>query len=181
MFRRTRNRTIQPRKPDRCFSHCAFKYTVKSEDTIYNIAMKFGVSIHVLRIYNRHILNLNYIFPGDILCIPKSKPYCSFVTPTPNSPKDSYALVASSNGIYFLANLPPIEELGVDFIGYYAYAVTTFDYNYAALTRISKSPSIWVGEINEKGLDPSIKIIISAIKDKSKSNPPGDLVLFESS
>lgn len=174
-------RKLQSRKPKRCFNHCAVKYTVEKGDTIYKISSKFNVPINSFKKYNRHIPNLNYIIPDDVLCIPKPKPYCSFITPSANAPKDSYVIAASSNKIFFLANLPQIEKLKEDYNSYYAYAIGMFNYDYVELSNVSKNPSIWVGEIKKIDLDPFTKIIVSANKKNSSPNPPGDLILFENS
>ncbi|SKC87043.1 LysM peptidoglycan-binding domain-containing protein [Maledivibacter halophilus] len=173
------NRKIQPRKPQRCFNHCAIKYTVEKEDTIHKIASNFNISLRDLKKYNRHIMNLNYITEGDVICIPKPHPHCSFIEPSSNAPKDSYVLVASSNGICILANLPPIDRLKGDYNSYYAYAMGMFNYDYVKLSNVSKNPSIWLGEIKNIELNPFTKILISANKENSSLNPPGDLVLFE--
>lgn len=170
----------QPRQPQRCFSHCAIKYSIEPGDTIYTISSKFKVNVHDLKRYNLHIRNLSHLIPGDILCIPKQKPYCSFLTPTDNAPLDSYVIVAGSNGIYILANLPPITELEGDFNTYNAYAVSPFSHNFIELSCISKNPTIWSGQIHRVELNPLTQIYISANTNENSQNPPNELVLFES-
>ncbi|SHJ96213.1 LysM peptidoglycan-binding domain-containing protein [Paramaledivibacter caminithermalis] len=171
---------LKPRKPQKCFNHCAIKYTIQPGDTIRKISSKFRVNIYDLKKYNNHIRNLRYLIPGDVLCIPKPKPYCSFIPPTANAPKDSYIIVAGLNGIYVLANLPPIEKLDGNFQSYYAYAVTPFNFNYTKLSCIGKNPTIWSGQLHKVELNPITKIYVSANNDENNLKPPGDLILFES-
>ncbi|MCT4565017.1 MAG: LysM peptidoglycan-binding domain-containing protein [Maledivibacter sp.] len=173
-------RSNEPRKPQNCFKHCAFTYTVKLGDTLYKILSDFNVNIHELKRYNLHIRNLNHIIPGDVLCIPKPRPYCSFLTPTDSAPLDSYVVIAESNGIYLLANLPSITELKGDFDEYYAYAVNPFGKNFAKLSCISNNPTIWSGQINMIELNPFTRIYVSATNGKKKSDQANELILFES-
>lgn len=49
---------------------CVQYYTVVSGDTLYSIALRFGVSMWRIAECN-NILNLNYIRVGDVLCIPE--------------------------------------------------------------------------------------------------------------
>jgi len=48
---------------------CAYYHTVASGDTLYRIALLYGVSMWRIAECN-HIVNLNYIWAGDSLCIP---------------------------------------------------------------------------------------------------------------
>lgn len=185
MYRRSRQPrqsrgTREPREPQKCFNHCAIKYTVQLGDTINKITSNFNVNINDLKRYNLHIRNLNHIVPGDILCIPKPKPYCSFLTPTDNAPLDSYVIVTGSNGVYILANLPSITELEGDFNSYYAYAVSPFGKNFTELSCISKNPTIWSGQINRIELNPLTRIYVCAINNQKRSDSTNELILFES-
>ncbi len=172
-------RVSEPRRPERCYSHSAIKYTVKPGETMYEIASNFTMDVRDLMRYNRHIPNPRFLVTGDVLCIPKPWRLCSFLPPTKNTPKNSYALVSSLSGITCMASLPPVEELGEEYIGYFCYAVSEYDYEYVKLSNISKTPSIWIGTINSKSLEPNIKLIISADREKELSEPPGDFILFE--
>ncbi len=46
-------------------------YKVKNEDTLYNIAKRFGVSLDDLIAANPEIKDPNIIYPGQIINIPK--------------------------------------------------------------------------------------------------------------
>jgi len=175
-----RFKSLEPRKPERCYNHSSTRYTVKPGDTIYGIASRFEISMRDLVMYNRHIPNPRFLIPGDILCIPRKRTLCTFLYPTNAAPKNSYAVVSSLNGITCIANLPDIEALDGGYSGYYCYAVGPDDYSYVALSHISKSPSIWLGEFKKGALEPHIEIIISANIEKEPPKPPGDLLLFES-
>lgn len=170
----------KPREPQKCYSHCGTKYTIEEGDTIDEISSKFRADINDIRRYNLHIRNLNHLIPGDVLCIPTHKPYCSFLTPTDSAPKDAYVIIAGSKSIYVLANLPPIEDLDGDFGSYYAYAISPLDRNSIELSCISKDPSIWLGQIHRVELTPLTNIYISANNTGNRQNQSTELVLFES-
>ncbi|MFO8060587.1 MAG: LysM peptidoglycan-binding domain-containing protein [Bacillota bacterium] len=57
------------RVPDRCPSGWR-RYTVRSGDTMFSIARRFGVSLDQLIRANQHIADPTVIFPGDVLCVP---------------------------------------------------------------------------------------------------------------
>lgn len=49
-------------------------YTVKSGDTLFFIAKRFGVPLNVLIFANPQIPDPNVIYPGQVICIPASYP-----------------------------------------------------------------------------------------------------------
>lgn len=49
-------------------------YTVKSGDTMYFIAKRYGVPLNVLIFANPQIPDPNVIYPGQVICIPASYP-----------------------------------------------------------------------------------------------------------
>jgi len=51
-----------------------FPYTVQPGDSMWSIARKFGVSLDALIAANPQIPNPNLIFPGQIVCVPKTTP-----------------------------------------------------------------------------------------------------------
>lgn len=51
-----------------------FSYTVQPGDSMWSIARKFGVSLDALIAANPQIPNPNLIFPGQIVCVPRSAP-----------------------------------------------------------------------------------------------------------
>ena len=51
-----------------------FAYTVQPGDSMWSIARKFGVSLDALIAANPQIPNPSLIFPGQIVCVPGSKP-----------------------------------------------------------------------------------------------------------
>lgn len=62
---------VQP--PPRVPASCApgmEKYTVKPGDTMSSLARKFSVSLSNLIANNPHIPDPNFIYPGDVLCVP---------------------------------------------------------------------------------------------------------------
>ncbi|WP_432400601.1 LysM peptidoglycan-binding domain-containing protein [Wukongibacter sp. M2B1] len=175
-----RHRNLEPRKPEICYRHSATKYTVKRGDTLYSIASHFGISVHDLAMHNGHIPNPRFLITGDVLCIPKTKALCSFIYPTKEPPKNSYAVISRLNGITCITNLPEIESFGEEFVYYHCYAVGPNEFRYVELSNISQNPSIWIGEIREMNLGPKIRVIISAVKENELHKPPGDLILFDS-
>lgn len=52
---------------------CSAYYTVKSGDTLYNIALSYNVSLQSLRVVN-NLTNTNIIHPNNVLCIPRVDP-----------------------------------------------------------------------------------------------------------
>ncbi|QNO16618.1 LysM peptidoglycan-binding domain-containing protein [Alkalicella caledoniensis] len=67
------------RVPGKCPKGFGGRYTVRSGDSMFLIAKRFGVSLETLIAANPHISNPAEIFPGDVLCVPKYygmyKPY----------------------------------------------------------------------------------------------------------
>ncbi|CEP67645.1 Spore coat assembly protein SafA [Moorella glycerini] len=51
-----------------------FHYTVKSGDTMYLIARRFGITLDELIAANPQVKDPNLIYPGQVLCIPKKMP-----------------------------------------------------------------------------------------------------------
>ncbi|BCV21414.1 SafA/ExsA family spore coat assembly protein [Moorella sp. Hama-1] len=51
-----------------------FLYAVQSGDTMYFIAQRFGVSLEALIAANPQVTNPNLIYPGQVLCVPKTAP-----------------------------------------------------------------------------------------------------------
>lgn len=58
------------RVPASCPPGFQGRYTVRSGDTMFLIAQRFGVSLNALIAANPHISNPARIFPGDVLCVP---------------------------------------------------------------------------------------------------------------
>ena len=58
------------RVPTSCPPGFQGRYTVKSGDTMFLIAQRFGVTLQSLINANPHITNPNLIFPCDVLCVP---------------------------------------------------------------------------------------------------------------
>ncbi len=63
-----------PRKPDKCPKGFKGRYTVQQGDTMYFIAKRFSVPLNNLIVANPHISDPNWIFPGDVLCVPSVDP-----------------------------------------------------------------------------------------------------------
>ncbi|NMB02065.1 MAG: SafA/ExsA family spore coat assembly protein [Firmicutes bacterium] len=53
-----------------------FAYTVQPGDTMFTIAQRFGVSLNALIAANPQIPNPNLIFPGQIVCVPRTADGC---------------------------------------------------------------------------------------------------------
>ncbi len=68
------------RVPASCPPNFSGRYTVRSGDTMFLIAQRFGVSLDALIAANSHISNPARIFPDDVLCVPGP------VTPPPRVP-----------------------------------------------------------------------------------------------
>ena len=60
------------RKPATCPTNFEAGYEVKEGDTMFSIAQKFNISLEELINANQHIPNPDFIFPFDVLCVPKS-------------------------------------------------------------------------------------------------------------
>lgn len=174
------SRNIGPRKPEKCYKHSAIKYTVQKGDTFYSIATKHKMQPRDLILNSTHIQNPSHLIPGDVLCIPKQVKLCTFLYPTKKLPKKSYAVVANLNGITCIANLPSFKQEAKEYNSYCCYAIGLNEYKSVKLSQISTKPSIWIGEIKGVTLQPHIRIVISVNKGVEPSEPPGDLVLFES-
>ena len=58
------------RQPASCPPGFQGRYTVRSGDTMFFIAQRFGVSLQALIDANPHISNPSQIFPCDVLCVP---------------------------------------------------------------------------------------------------------------
>jgi|GEM_PF-91996 len=61
-----------PPSPPSCPSG-SFRYTVKSGDTLYFIAKRFGTTVNAILAINPQITNPDLIFPGQIICVPGAK------------------------------------------------------------------------------------------------------------
>ncbi len=180
MSSRDNSKIIEPRIPQGCYTHSAMKYTVKKGDTFYSIATEHKLEPRELILSSTHIQNPSYLIPGDVLCIPKQVKLCTFLHPTQKLPKKSYAVIANLNGITCIANLPSFKKDRKIYNSYYCYAIGLNNHKSVKLSQISTNPSIWIGEIKDIALQPHIRIVISVNKGDEPSNPPGDLVLFES-
>lgn len=55
-------------RPPRCEN--GFLYTVRRGDTMFRIAVRFGVSLEELIDANPQVADPNRIFPGQVLCVP---------------------------------------------------------------------------------------------------------------
>ncbi|NDJ60616.1 MAG: LysM peptidoglycan-binding domain-containing protein [Chloroflexi bacterium] len=66
-------------------------YTVRPGDTLYDIALTFGVSVSDLANANG-ITNINVIFPGDTLTIPAASPPPATPTATPIAGTPPYTI-----------------------------------------------------------------------------------------
>jgi LysM repeat protein len=72
------------RIPEGCPPGFPDRYVVKSGDTMFFIAQRFGVPLEDLIGANPHIVNPNLIFPGDVLCVPSrlTFPCCVVLEPS---------------------------------------------------------------------------------------------------
>ncbi|WP_350343443.1 LysM peptidoglycan-binding domain-containing protein [Proteinivorax tanatarense] len=59
------------RIPQTCPPNFQGRYTVRTGETMFLIAQKFGVSLQALINANPHIPNPNQLVPGDVLCVPE--------------------------------------------------------------------------------------------------------------
>jgi LysM repeat protein len=77
-----------PRIPVSCPAGFLGRYTVQPGDTFFNIARMFRVRLEALAVNNPHISNPNFIFPGDVLCVPGliSYPCCAVLSPAVRVP-----------------------------------------------------------------------------------------------
>ena len=63
------------RVPQSCPPGFLGRYTVRPGDTFFTIAQMFRVRLEALVVNNPHISNPNFIFPGDVICVPGLIPY----------------------------------------------------------------------------------------------------------
>lgn len=80
-----------------------FLYTVKSGDTMYFIAQRFGVSLNDLIAANPQIPDPNLIYPGQVLCIPKMAPPPPPPPPVP-CPGGFLYTVQPGDTMYFISH-----------------------------------------------------------------------------
>ena len=87
---------------------CTAKYTVKSGDTMNQIAQMFGTDLTTLQKMNPYISDINLIYPGQVLCVPT---IISTATPTgtpTGTPTqgscDSVYVVKSGDTMFNIAN-----------------------------------------------------------------------------
>jgi spore coat assembly protein SafA len=77
-----------------------FSYTVQPGDTMFSIAQRFGVSLDALIAANPQIPNPNLIFPGQIVCVPRTDGRCPSGTFAYTvQPGDSMFLIAQRFGV----------------------------------------------------------------------------------
>ena len=115
-----------PRKPPVCPS--GNLYVVKSGDTMFLIAQRFGVSLSALIAANPQITDPNLIYPGDVLCIPVAVPpevCCFLLYRTNDAPEKAAGVlwlrILSPRGIKaFIGahHLKPPSDYGADFVAY---------------------------------------------------------------
>jgi len=77
-----------------------FPYTVQPGDSMFSIAQRFGVSLNALIAANPQITNPNLIFPGQIVCVPRTDGRCppgTFAYTV--QPGDSMFLIAQRFGV----------------------------------------------------------------------------------
>ena len=77
---------------------CIAKYTVKSGDTTNKIAQMFGTNLKTLQKMNPNVTNINFIYPGQILCVPK------MVTTTKKSSCPVTYTIKSGDTMFNIAN-----------------------------------------------------------------------------
>lgn len=83
--------------PSRCPSG-SFQYTIKSGDTLYNLAIKYNTTVEAIMALNPGI-DPNNLQIGQVICIPGS-----VVPPTPTCPSGSFAYtIKSGDTLYKLA------------------------------------------------------------------------------
>ncbi|WP_353893068.1 LysM peptidoglycan-binding domain-containing protein [Proteinivorax hydrogeniformans] len=58
------------RIPETCPPSFQGRYTVRTGDTMFLVAQRFGVTLQALINANPHITDPAQIFPGDVLCVP---------------------------------------------------------------------------------------------------------------
>lgn len=52
-----------------------FHYTIRSGDSLYTLALHYGISLSTLIRANPQIMDPNIIYPGQIICVPRVKPH----------------------------------------------------------------------------------------------------------
>ncbi|MGI5839991.1 MAG: LysM peptidoglycan-binding domain-containing protein, partial [bacterium] len=65
--------TTPPSPPPPTCPPGSFRYTVKSGDSLFLIAQRFGTTVNAILSINPQITNPDLIFPGQIICVPGSK------------------------------------------------------------------------------------------------------------
>lgn len=143
------------RVPEECPPGTAQEYTVEEGDTLISVARNFLVSIEQLIAFNPHIENPNEIFPGDVLCIPVSRPLLPCCV---RLSQKEFGLLGSalvqeigrisrfSVGI-LLEDLPPAQDFGdfTDFIGQVRLPDgETFE---ARLFKVEEEPTLTAGRV----------------------------------
>lgn len=79
------------RVPATCPPGFQGRYTVRSGDTMFFIARRFGVTLQALISANPHISNPNLIFPCDVLCVP-GVDICRVPTTCPSGFQERYTV-----------------------------------------------------------------------------------------
>ena len=95
------------RKPTSCPVGFHGRYTVKSGDSMFSIAEKFGVTLQALINANPHITNPGEIFPCDVLCVPSTVDTCRVPSSCPVGFQGRYT-VKSGDSMFSIA-----EKFGV--------------------------------------------------------------------
>jgi LysM repeat protein len=89
------------RVPTTCPPGFQGRYTVRSGDTMFLIARRFGITLQALIDANPHITNPNLIFPCDVLCVP-APPECRIPTTCPPGFQGRYT-VRSGDTMFLIA------------------------------------------------------------------------------
>ncbi|MGE5372170.1 MAG: LysM peptidoglycan-binding domain-containing protein [Solirubrobacterales bacterium] len=155
-------------------------YSVKSGDTLFLIARRYGIPLNDLIAANPQIANPDVIVPGQVICIPGTpavRPNITVLSATDVAPDASgVALINPTNVMVVGFNLPAPETLNPKYTMYKAWLVSAGGSRMRIdMRRVAEG--VWMGQENNTMMEAFREIIVTAEPRPGSTVPTGPVVL----